>query len=136
MALESNGIKTIAVQERFIQPFQNNYFYIIDTQFTVSNYISSLLQSKEENFAVSECIPIGFIRSDKLVKPKTKNNNKSKRKKILIFDYPVDNNFNNQNNIYGYQYRILIGSRVIHEGIDFNSVRFLFISQYFFFTFC
>ena len=35
--------------------------------------------------------------------------------------------FNDQNNIYGHQYRMLIGSRVIHEGIDFNCVRFLFI---------
>ena len=27
----------------------------------------------------------------------------------------------------GEDYKILIGSRIIHEGIDFNSVRFLYI---------
>ena len=35
--------------------------------------------------------------------------------------------FNDKRNIYGEEYKILIGSRVIHEGIDFNSVRFMFI---------
>jgi hypothetical protein len=96
LALERNGIKTIAVQERFIQPFHNNYFYVIDTQFTASNYISSLLQSKRESFFVNKYISIGLIRSDKLNKPKSKTNNKSNSKRILVFDYPVQNIFNNQ----------------------------------------
>lgn len=35
--------------------------------------------------------------------------------------------FNAKNNIDGYEYRILIGSRVIHEGIDFNCVRYMYV---------
>ena len=127
LALESNGIKTIAVQERFIQPFQNNYSYVIDTQFTVSNYISSLLQSKEGNFAVSECIPIGFIRSDKLVRPKTKNNKKSKRKRILIFDYPVQNIFNNQISepVINWENDHFFRKEIIKIAQDFNDYDFI-----------
>jgi hypothetical protein len=35
--------------------------------------------------------------------------------------------FNAKNNIYGYEFRVLIGSRVIHEGIDFNCVRYMYV---------
>lgn len=41
----------------------------------------------------------------------------------------VDKNivlYNNRDNSYGYEYRIMIGSRVIQEGKDFNCIRFLF----------
>ncbi len=35
--------------------------------------------------------------------------------------------FDSSNNLYGYEYRILLGSRVINEGYDFKGVRFMFI---------
>lgn len=35
--------------------------------------------------------------------------------------------FNDSNNINGHEYRILIGSRVIHEGIHFTAIRFMYI---------
>lgn len=34
--------------------------------------------------------------------------------------------FNSRDNAYGYEYRVLIGSRVIQEGKDFNCIRFLY----------
>ena len=35
--------------------------------------------------------------------------------------------FNDTNNINGHEYRILIGSRVIHEGIDFTAIRYMYV---------
>lgn len=35
--------------------------------------------------------------------------------------------FNDNKNLNGHEYRILIGSRVIHEGINFNAIRFMYI---------
>jgi len=96
LALESRSIKTVAVQERFLAPFFNNVSYVIDIQFTASSYISSLLQSKQDYFSVSKCIPTGLVRSDKIIKSKTKIKNKSSRKQVLVFDYHVENNFNSQ----------------------------------------
>ena len=34
--------------------------------------------------------------------------------------------FNDKENIYGYDYRVLIGSRVIQEGVNFNCIRFMY----------
>lgn len=35
--------------------------------------------------------------------------------------------YNNNKNAYGNDYKILIGSRVIHEGVDFNCIRHMFV---------
>ena len=35
--------------------------------------------------------------------------------------------FNAKDNIYGYEYRILIGSRVIQEAVNFNCIRFMYV---------
>jgi hypothetical protein len=96
LALETRGIKTISVQERSIASFLNDSHYIIDTQFVASKYISSLLQSKQERISVNNYIATGLIRTDKLMKSKKITKNKSIRRKVLIFDYHVDNNFNYQ----------------------------------------
>jgi len=92
LALETRGIKTISVQDRFICSFLNDSHYIIDTQFIASNYISSLSQSKQECISVNNYIPTGLIRTDKLKKLK----NKSSRRKVLVFDYHIENDFNYQ----------------------------------------
>ena len=94
LALESKGIKTIGTQERLMTHFVNEDCYILDTQFTISNYVSSLMQSKPASFFIKNYIPIGLIRSDKLIKSEPKEN--TIRKRILIFDYHVENNFNFQ----------------------------------------
>ena len=96
LALERKGIKTIGVQERFMHPSYNNTSYVLNTQYTVSNHISSLLQDKQEFIYVSKCIPTGLIRSDKLINSKARTKNNPSRKKILVFDYPVENNYNYQ----------------------------------------
>ena len=92
LALEKRGIKTLALQERFILPFNNNYAYIIDTQFTASNYISSILQNKGDMHCVRDCLPTGLIRSDKLCNLKPNSNTK----RIVVFDFHVESNFNDQ----------------------------------------
>ena len=89
LALESKGIKTIASQERFIPLFTNMYCYVLDTQFTTSNYISSLIKDRKDSFSVETVIPTGFIRTDKLNRNKTTD--RLTRKNILIFDYHVEN---------------------------------------------
>ncbi len=35
--------------------------------------------------------------------------------------------FNSKDNVYGYEYRILIGSRVIQEGVNFNCIRYMYV---------
>ena len=35
--------------------------------------------------------------------------------------------FNSSDNIYGYEYRILLASRVIHEGVDFKEIRYMYV---------
>jgi len=92
LALEKRGIKTLALQERFILPFYNNYAYVIDTQFTASNYISSILQNKADMYCVRECLPTGLIRSDKLRNSRPS----SKTKRVVVFDFHIENNFNYQ----------------------------------------
>ena len=37
------------------------------------------------------------------------------------------NTFNSSDNINGYEYRILLASRVIHEGVDFKEIRYMYI---------
>ena len=39
----------------------------------------------------------------------------------------IISSFNDKNNVNGNEYKILLGTRVIHEGIDFNCVRFMYI---------
>jgi hypothetical protein len=92
LALESKGVKTIAIQERFVTPCLNNFSYILDTQLTASNYISSILKNKSEMYYVKNYLPTGLIRSDKLIKPNSKET-KFKRKKIIVFDHHVENNY-------------------------------------------
>jgi len=92
LALEARGIKTIAIQERFITPCLNTFSYIMDTQLTASNYITSILKNKSEMYYVNNYLPTGLIRSDKLCNSKPNSNTK----RILVFDYHVENNFNYQ----------------------------------------
>lgn len=35
--------------------------------------------------------------------------------------------YNNQDNIFGHKYRVMIGSKIINQGVDFNCVRELFV---------
>jgi hypothetical protein len=95
LALESRGIKTIAIQDRLLTPFFNFCYYILDTQLTASNVTTSELQNKPDMYYVREYLPMGLIRSDKLNKPNSKET-KFKRKKIIVFDHHVENNFNYQ----------------------------------------
>jgi len=97
LALESNGVKTIACQERFVQPFNNKYDYILDTNFVASKYISSIIQQKRENsIYATNTIPMGLLRSDKLFTQKMDTSGESDRKQIIVFDYHVINQYNYQ----------------------------------------
>ena len=127
LALESKGIKTIAVQERFMHPFYNNTTYIIDTQFTASNYILSLLKSKQEFIYVSNCIPTGLIRSDKLIKSKTKTKSNPSRGNILVFDHHVENNFNDQiaNPVLNWPNDLFFRKEILKLAKDFKDYEFI-----------
>jgi len=125
LALEKRGIKTLAIQERFILPFYNNYAYLMDTQLTASNYISSLMQSKPASFFIKNYKPIGLIRSDKLIKSEPKDN--SIRKRIIIFDYHVENNFNYQisQHIANWKNDLFFRKELIKLAKDFKDYDFI-----------
>ena len=128
LALENNGVKTIACQERFIQPFKNNFDYILDTNIVASKYISSIIQQKRENsFYATNIIPMGLLRSDKLKKPRRTISNHLVRKQVLVFDYHVENNFNYQisHPIANWKNDLFFRKEILKLATEFNDYNFI-----------
>lgn len=90
LALESRGIKTIASQERFGMPLANQHSYILTVQFTVSSFMNDAIRSKDRQFYVKKCIPVGQTRSDYFFSPTKLSKPKSFKHRVLIFDFHVD----------------------------------------------
>jgi hypothetical protein len=90
LALETNNIKTIATQERFLHTFYTSYANVfVDTYYTASKYASNVIK-KSKYYDIKNNIPVGQYRSDyillykKQTIPKEISKAKESGKKILI----------------------------------------------------
>jgi hypothetical protein len=89
-ALQNNGVKTVAAQERFIHTFYSSYATLcVDTYYTNSEYTANFI-AKSKYFDVEDIIPIGFHKSKYLSLYKNENipkeilSEKKEGKKIIV----------------------------------------------------
>jgi hypothetical protein len=90
LALETHGIRTVAIQERIGAPFVNNLSYILDTQLTISSYVDTFIESKRNCFFIKSCIPVGQIRTDHFFDKYKQNSSGAFSYKVVVLDYHVD----------------------------------------------
>ena len=88
MALESSGVKTAAVQERFMAgTFYENWGFILDNYFCNSDFSCKQLGESKDKF-INFCIPCGQVRTDLLKQFEIKvDSNDIKKNLIVAFDY-------------------------------------------------
>lgn len=89
LALESEGIKTIATQERyFSSTFYKNWCFIIDTYLVGSKYVCTIL-NKDSGKVVNSCINVGLNRTDTLfaISNDKKFSKTDEEKMVAVYDY-------------------------------------------------
>jgi len=93
LAFESLKIRSIAVQERFLQTFFSYYMFCIDTYLCNSKFVCKILEKSNDKL-VNNCIPCGQTRTDILINYQKNTTNKNKRFTIIAFDFHSNNDFN------------------------------------------
>ena len=88
LALDSYGIKTIAIQERVRPLFVNCYSYNIHTQLVVSDFTANLLKHSNR-FLVKHTLAVGQVRTDHFFDEAPSTVSVYKRRVILL-DYHID----------------------------------------------
>lgn len=92
--------------------------------------MNGFLDATSSPLSTTRCSICGIINKDH---GKVKDHQFKPSRVLIVYGdmgADLDRNlamFNAKNNIYGYEYRALIGARVIHEGIDFNCVRYMYV---------
>ena len=88
LALESFNIKTVSIEERFINIYFNSYSFSFDTLLTVSEFSSEILKTSDK-FLTNNIFPVGQVRTDHFF-----NNEfmKSKYKaRVVVLDTHIEN---------------------------------------------
>ena len=87
LALDSYGIKTVAIQERFHLQLKNSFSYNIHTQLVVSDFSANLLKHSDR-FLVKDTLAVGQVRTDHFFDEAPSTISVYKRRVILL-DYHV-----------------------------------------------
>ncbi len=89
LALESFKVKTVAIQDRFDPIMRNITSYILDSQLTVSDFTSKILDSSNR-FAVKNILPVGQVRSDHFFDKDLPCKTKYKLR-VIVLDFHIMN---------------------------------------------
>ncbi|TGK78468.1 hypothetical protein EHQ24_18130 [Leptospira noumeaensis] len=93
LALESHGVLTIGVQERFVYTYYKSATVILD-QYLVSGLDSQLVMEKSKNYFFTNSIPVGQYRTDEFFRKYPKSANEDSlgdyNKRILVLGYHCD----------------------------------------------
>jgi hypothetical protein len=91
--LESLNIRTIAIEDRFLNGYFNNQTFILDTHLSIS-HTASKKKIISERFLANNIIPVGLPNTDRFF---DKNIIKSKyKKKVIVLDYHIEIDFERQ----------------------------------------
>lgn len=63
LALEASGVRTFAVQERFITTFYNSFSFILDTYACSSDFVA-MHYKHADSVEIAKFVPTGMVRSD------------------------------------------------------------------------
>lgn len=90
LALESLSIKTVAITERYLVGFTNNYTLNVNTLLTISEHTSENIK-KSERFLANSIFAVGQVRTDHFF-----DNNilkyDDKKKRVIVLDYHIEEN--------------------------------------------
>jgi hypothetical protein len=93
LSLESLNIRTIAIEDRFLNGYFNNQTFILDTQLSIS-HPATKKKTISERFLANNIIPVGQPNTDHFF---DKNIIKSKyKKKVVILDYHIETDFESE----------------------------------------
>ena len=94
LSLESLNIRTIAIEDRFLNGYFNNQTFILDTELSIS-YATSKKKIISERFLANNIIPVGLPNTDHFF-DKNIIQSKYKKKRVIVLDYHIEIDIKNQ----------------------------------------